>query len=61
MKNGLAKRIFLGGPLDVALVTSAYNGLLENKSFKAACERATADEENVQTRRRLAIEAFARV
>ena len=58
---GLANRIFLGEPLDVTLVTSAYYGLLENQSFVAACERATADEENVQTRRRLATEAFARV
>lgn len=58
---GLAKRIKLVGAVDNVAVTLAYNGLLENPEYRSACERATADEENVRVRQTLAAQAFSAV
>ena len=55
---GLARRLAKSDVEPVA-VLQAYNTLIENVDFRAACERATADEENVKTRIRLATSAFA--
>ena len=40
-------------------IAAAYDRLLSESAFLRACERATADEESVRTRRTLAIAAFA--
>jgi len=40
-------------------IAAAYDRLLSEKDFLRACERATADEESVRTRRTKAIAAFA--
>lgn len=45
---------------DSQKVAVAYTKLLANQDFKNATERATAREDPVETRQRLAIEAFAR-
>lgn len=58
---GLAKRISQDEVIDRAATLQAYNSLLENQNYRAACERSTADEENVRVRRTLAIEAFGAV
>jgi hypothetical protein len=56
---GLAKRLDAGPvPLDKD-VCDAYDKLVANDEFKQACERATADEENVRKRLALATAAFA--
>ena len=44
---------------DPQKVAAAYTKLLANQDFKNATERATAREDPVETRQRLAIEAFA--
>lgn len=54
---GIAKRTELGDA-DGERLRSAYEGLLANPDFQAAYVRATADEENVKTRLKLAQEAF---
>lgn len=56
---GVAKRIAEGIPLHDQETRTAYNNLLANSSYRQACEQSTAREENVKTRRNLAIEAFA--
>ena len=56
---GIAKRITDNGPIDVVRVLAAYNDLLQNSDYRQACERATADEENVRTRLNVAITTFA--
>ncbi|WP_119391289.1 GmrSD restriction endonuclease domain-containing protein [Taklimakanibacter lacteus] len=43
----------------VAQITQEYDKLLKNEAFMKACTSATATEEAVKTRQRLAIEAFA--
>lgn len=45
-------------PPTSAAVAAAYDRLLEDKNFTRVCERATADEESVRTRRLLAVAAF---
>jgi len=56
---GLAKRLDAGpAPADGA-VSAAYDELVANDEFRQACERATADEENVRKRLALATAAFA--
>ncbi|MER9594549.1 DUF262 domain-containing protein [Mesorhizobium sp. M0244] len=42
-------------------IAVAYDGLLANSVFLRACERATADDETVKTRRTMAVAAFAGV
>lgn len=57
---GVAKRIESGGvPLTKEALAKAYDVLLEDKSYLRSCERATADEETVINRQKLAIAAFA--
>ena len=58
---GLAKRITTNRALDGARVLPAYNALLADAEYRQACERATANEENVRTRLDAAIAAFAAV
>lgn len=55
---GLARRLATS-QVDAAAVASAYDALIANTDFRAACERATADEENVKNRLYLATSAFA--
>jgi hypothetical protein len=58
---GLARRLSANNsapkPEDIA---SAYTALLEDATYRAACERSTADEENVARRIQLATDAFAK-
>lgn len=56
---GLANRLKKKAALADANVTAAYDALIEDPDFRAACERATADDETVRTRLRLANEAFS--
>ncbi|UVO53337.1 DUF262 domain-containing protein [Sphingomonas sp. SUN039] len=56
---GLARRLDKGNPPADEAVSMAYDGLIATNDFKQACERATADEENVKTRLNLATAAFA--
>jgi hypothetical protein len=59
---GLATRIEdKSRPIDSTKVRPAYDKLLANPIYRLACERATADEENVKTRLRVAVEAFSAV
>lgn len=44
--------------LDIDQVRARYDILLKNTDFMKACERATATDESVKTRQKLAIEAF---
>jgi len=43
------------------LVAAAYDRLLQNSDFMKASNSATATEESVKTRQRLAIETFAKI
>lgn len=57
---GIAERIRAKGKkLDLGEVKSRYEKLLTNDDFLKASNSATATEESVKTRQRLAIEAFA--
>lgn len=56
---GLAKRLDAGPEPSDENVSRAYDALVANEEFKQACERATADEENVRKRLTLATAAFA--
>lgn len=57
---GVSSRIEKNGtPIDKDELRKAYDALLTNSEFTAASERATADEESVKTRRRVATTAFA--
>ena len=58
---GVANRIAKGPIESSEQLTKAYTGLLSNTAYLAATGRATADEESVKTRLRLAREAFANV
>jgi Protein of unknown function DUF262 len=58
---GIAKRATDDRPIEGARVVDAYNDLLSNSDYRQACERSTATEENVRTRLRGAIAAFAAV
>lgn len=55
---GLAKRLDAGPAPSNGDVSAAYDKLVANDEFRQACERATADEENVRTRLALATAAF---
>ncbi|RVG33202.1 DUF262 domain-containing protein [Sinorhizobium meliloti] len=56
---GVAKRIDGGGvALTKEALAVAYDKLLEDTSYLRSCERATADEESVINRHKLAIAAF---
>lgn len=43
---------------DLVKIKTRYEGLLQDSTFMRACERATATDEAVKTRQRLAIAAF---
>lgn len=59
---GLAKRLADKATApDITKVVAAYDALLADKAFMRVCERATADEESVKTRQKLAANAFASV
>jgi hypothetical protein len=58
---GLARRLADGGPIDKAHIRPAYDKLLADPDYRQACERSTADEENVKRRLGKAIAAFMAV
>jgi hypothetical protein len=57
---GLAKRL-QRGRADSERIVSQYDKLVQDETFRLACERSTADEENVKRRIELATAAFAEV
>jgi uncharacterized protein with ParB-like and HNH nuclease domain len=54
----ISRRLAAGSPLKPEALEQAYNTLLDKPEFKALYSRATADEENVRERFKLAIETF---
>lgn len=57
---GIAKRLMAkGGIEDRKQLIESYGKLIENENYKSAVETGTSQETNVQTRLRLAEEAFA--
>jgi hypothetical protein len=58
---GAASRLAKGAIKSSVHLTEAYTNLLSNKDYLGATSRATADEESVKTRLRLAKEAFVNV
>jgi hypothetical protein len=59
---GIAERLQANdGELEIDQVKLKYETLLQDANFLRACERATATDESVKTRQRLAIEAFKSV
>lgn len=58
---GVAKRLTQGPISDPEILKQRYSELLKNRDFLAVAERATADEESVSRRLRLATNAFADV
>jgi hypothetical protein len=61
MMVGLASRLRQGPVNRVNELTEAYQSLLRAPEYVDAYRRATADEEKVKARMKLAIEAFSRV
>lgn len=59
--TGLAKRLEKKTPVTDDAIASAYDSLIANDDFRAACERATADDETVKKRLKLAADAFATI
>ena len=57
----LARRLSTGKSIDPSKVAPAHEKLLGDPAYRQACERATADEENVRTRQTLALQAFAKI
>lgn len=58
---GLARRLDAGPEPADNKVSMAYEKLVLNEEFRQACERATADEENVRKRIALATNAFSSI
>jgi hypothetical protein len=56
---GLAARLANHGDAPTDAIARAYDNLLKEPAFLQACERATAREDTVKTRRTAAIAAFA--
>ena len=56
---GIARRLVKPGQPDLAAVKASYDLLLMDVDYKLACERATADEDNVRTRLAKATMAFS--
>jgi hypothetical protein len=56
---GLAARLAKNGGASTDEIALAYDNLLKETAFLQACERATAREDTVKTRRTAAIAAFA--
>ena len=55
---GIAKRLDVVKTMQRAKVAQAYDALLLDARFRTACEQSTALEDNVKTRREMAIAAF---
>ena len=58
---GIGERLRTEPKPDSILVGTAYDRLLQDSEFLKACNSATATEESVKTRQRLAIEMFAQI
>jgi hypothetical protein len=58
---GVARRLERGAVMSCETMRMRYSTLLSSKEFLLAAERATADEDSVSTRLRLASEAFGDV
>jgi hypothetical protein len=58
---GIARRLHSGEIAQPKNLKRAYDELLRDESFQRAIVRATADEESVKTRVKLAVDAFASV
>jgi len=58
---GIGERLRTEPKPDSVLVGTAYDKLLQDREFLRACSSATATEESVKTRQRLAIEIFAKI
>lgn len=61
---GLAERVKRRGTIQQASykkLRAAYTSLLRNPEYISSIEKATADDESVATRMRLAIQAFAKI
>lgn len=59
---GIAERLRANGEVPPSgAVAVAYDKLLQNTEFLSACTSATATDESVKTRQRLAVEAFTGV
>lgn len=58
---GLATRLEQNPNPTDASILAAYDELTANDDFKQACERATADEDNVKTRLKLSTAAFSQI
>lgn len=56
---GLMKRLSAGGTVDPGLVGGAVDSMKENSAFDDATAKATANEDQVATRIRIAIDTFA--
>jgi hypothetical protein len=56
---GISKRLHDGPVKDEAVVVERYEQLLKSRRFRAATDKATAAEEKVSRRLRLAVDAFA--
>jgi hypothetical protein len=56
---GVARRLVSGPITDLLQLKDSYARLLEDRSFLYVAERATADEESVSARLRLATDAFS--
>ena len=56
---GITRRLQEDSIIDAALLHQQYSALLANPEFLAATEKATADEESVRRRMRMAMDAFA--
>jgi hypothetical protein len=59
MMVGCARRLRTGKIAHLSALGTAYDMLLKDESFQRFYQRATADEESVKSRIRLATEAFA--
>jgi hypothetical protein len=57
--TGLARRLAKGPISNKKQLTERYDALLKNKDYRNAVETGTSQESNVETRLRLATEAFA--
>lgn len=58
---GMATRLAQGPVQSTEAVRQAYRNLLSNEEFQGYYRRATADDDNVKSRMRMAIEAFESV
>ena len=59
--TGLARRLANGPIKSKKQLADSYNGLMQEKAYRSAIETGTSQESNVETRVRLATDAFADV